>query len=222
MKTVTANCVSWNLSQWIVCLVKIVTVYCVFRENCHSELCFMEVVAVNCFVKIVTVNCVFSWKLSQWICVLVKIVALNCVFSWKSSQWIVCFRENRRSEFSSKLPKWNVYFRENRRSELFSWKSSSELYSSENCRSELCVFVKIIKWLVFSLKIVAVKCVSWKSWQWTPCLNSGRKFIPLLYRVYCRIWLKFHISEVHLLLFRICEFRESRPREGFPLVFDVA
>jgi len=191
--------------------VKIVTFYCVLRENCHSELfresrcselcvswklvqfivCFVKIVTVNlCFVKIVTVNCVFSEKLSQFIGCFVKIVTVNCFVKIVA---VNC-----------------VFFRENR-------------------RSELCVLVKTVAVKYVFVRIVAVNCVfrencssemciSWKSWHWKPCLNSGRKFISLLYHVHRRTWLKFRTSDVHVMLFRIGDFRENRPRECFYLV----
>ena len=184
-------------------------------------MCFVKIVTVNCFVKVVAVNCVFrenwynllyvSWKSSQLICV-----------SWKLSQWIVCLVKSCHSLLGAswKLSPWIV-----------SWKSLQWIvfFFRENRRSELCVLVKTVAVKYVFVRIVAVNCVfrencssemciSWKSWHWKPCLNSGRKFISLLYHVHRRTWLKFRTSDVHVMLFRIGDFRENRPRECFYLV----
>ena len=83
----------------------------------------------------------------------------------------------------------------------------------ENRRGEFCVFVKI----------VAVNCVFVKIVPVNSMLKLGGEN---LYRYSTTFIVEFSqnfvLSDVHVMLFRICKFRENLLRDGFSLVFDVA
>jgi hypothetical protein len=70
-------------------------------------------------------------------------------------------------------------------------------------------------------KIIEQFSVFFEQKQWNPYFIQGRKRISIrAAQTYCLIWVKFGVTDFHIVLLNVCEFCGNQRRESRPFVMD--